>query len=156
MRSLRRPGGFTVIELMVVVAVLGVIAALAAPSFAGYIARTRLNGAANEAFSDLQYTRSEAIQRFTPARITFSSSGYVIDVPSTGATLRTVTWTGGTTGSVNMVVTFDPVRGTATVAGGATDLSNTGTSASARLNVNAAGRPVVCAVSGALGGMKPC
>jgi prepilin-type N-terminal cleavage/methylation domain-containing protein len=148
--------GFTIIELMVVVAVLGVIAAFAAPSFSDYIARSRLNGAANEAYSDLQYARSEAVQRYTPVRITFSSTGYVVEIASSGEDLRSVTWSNGTSGSTNMVATFDPVRGTAVVANGPTVLSNSGTGASARLNVNGAGRPVVCAVSGLLGGMKTC
>jgi type IV fimbrial biogenesis protein FimT len=156
MRFRRRPGGFTIIELMVVVAVLGVIAAFAAPSFSDYFARSRLNGAASEAYGDLQYARSEAVQRFTAARITFSATGYVVDIPATGQTLRTVTWSGGTSGSANMVATFDPVRGTAVVVNGPTVLSNSGTSASARLNVNTAGRPIVCSASGLLGGMKSC
>ncbi len=55
--------GFTVIELMVVVAVLAVLAALAAPSFTPLIERWRVRQAAEGLQSALYYARSEAIRR---------------------------------------------------------------------------------------------
>lgn len=38
----RRLGGFTLIELMVVVAIIGILAALAFPAYQAYTARTRV------------------------------------------------------------------------------------------------------------------
>jgi type IV fimbrial biogenesis protein FimT len=54
--------GFTAIELMVVVSILGVLAALAGPSFTPLIERWRVRSAAEDLISTLYYARSEAIK----------------------------------------------------------------------------------------------
>jgi type IV fimbrial biogenesis protein FimT len=59
----RSAAGFTLVELMVTVAVLAIIAAIAYPSFTSVINSNRLAGAANDLLGDLQYARSEAIRR---------------------------------------------------------------------------------------------
>lgn len=55
--------GFTMIELMVVVAVMAILIALAAPSFTPLIERWRVRGAAEALTSTVYYARSEAIKR---------------------------------------------------------------------------------------------
>ena len=52
--------GFTLVELMIVVALVAILLALAAPSFRETIARNRLEGVAGELSTDFQYARSEA------------------------------------------------------------------------------------------------
>lgn len=58
-----REAGFTIIETMVVVAILGVLAALAAPSFHSLIERWRVRQTADQLASSLTLARSEAIRR---------------------------------------------------------------------------------------------
>lgn len=58
-----RQHGFTAIELMVVVAIVAVLAALAGPSFTPLIERWRVRDAAESLTSTLYYARSEAIKR---------------------------------------------------------------------------------------------
>lgn len=63
--------GFTVIELMVVVALVAVILALAAPSMYDYLVRQRVAGINAELVTDLELARSEAIARNADVYVTF-------------------------------------------------------------------------------------
>jgi type IV fimbrial biogenesis protein FimT len=73
----RRGGGrrgFTLIELMVVVAVVGVILTLAVPSFLDYLLAQRLRGVHAQLVTDMQFARSEAVSRNTLLRVNIRSN----------------------------------------------------------------------------------
>ncbi len=61
-----RSKGLTLIELMVVVAMLGVLAALAAPSFADMLRRMRVESMREELQASIANARVEAISRGRP------------------------------------------------------------------------------------------
>jgi len=64
-----RGRGFTIIEMLMVVAILGIFAGLAAPSMADLLASTAVKGAATDLYSSLIVARSEAIKRRTNATV---------------------------------------------------------------------------------------
>jgi type IV fimbrial biogenesis protein FimT len=55
--------GFTLIEVLMVIGLLGVMLFAGMPSFQTFISKTRVSGAANELLGDLSYARSEAATR---------------------------------------------------------------------------------------------
>lgn len=55
-------GGFTIIEAMVTIAILGIVTAIAAPSVAALMASNRLSSSANETLGAMMLARSEAFR----------------------------------------------------------------------------------------------
>lgn len=67
--------GFTLIELMVTVAVIGVLAVVAVPAMTNLVNANRLNGAAGELQAAVQLARSEAVRRNVSVTLCPSSDG---------------------------------------------------------------------------------
>lgn len=63
--------GFTLVELMIVVAVVAVVLVLAAPSFRQLIDIQKLRGTTAQLVTDIQFARSEAVSRQEPVAITY-------------------------------------------------------------------------------------
>jgi type IV fimbrial biogenesis protein FimT len=59
----KRLSGFTLIEVLIVIALLGIVTALAAPGFASLVQNNRVQAAAGELQRALYYARSEAMSR---------------------------------------------------------------------------------------------
>jgi prepilin-type N-terminal cleavage/methylation domain-containing protein len=72
---MRRNRGFTLAELLIVVAVVAIVLTLAAPSFSDFILVQRLKGTSSELITDFQYARSEAVSRGRPVFVAFRLPG---------------------------------------------------------------------------------
>jgi type IV fimbrial biogenesis protein FimT len=59
--KMKRSGGFTIIEMLVTMAVLAIIAAFAAPSYNNLMRSIRIDGDLSSIRSTLTYARSEAV-----------------------------------------------------------------------------------------------
>lgn len=74
----RKIRGFTLIELMVTVAVLAVMAALAAPTFSQLLAGQRIRTTGYNIVGDLVLARSEAIKRGESVKMTPVASNWAL------------------------------------------------------------------------------
>lgn len=61
--------GFTLVEVMVVLAVVGISMALAAPYVLDIMARHRLKGAARQVMSDMMWARMEAVSEHNEFKV---------------------------------------------------------------------------------------
>lgn len=66
--------GFTLIELMIVVALIAIVITLTAPSLSNMIQTQRLRGVQAQLVTDLQFARSEATSRNTVLRLDFRNT----------------------------------------------------------------------------------
>jgi len=74
--------GFTLVELIITLAIASILLSMAVPSFTTTIKNNRLTTQANELISSINYARSEAIRRGTSVSLTSASvnwhTGWVI------------------------------------------------------------------------------
>ncbi len=89
-KILRGEQGFTATELMVVVGIVGVLSAIAAPALMPVIAAQRVKTATFDLYAALTYARSEAIKRNSVVTITPRTGGfaYGYDLTVGGSVLR--------------------------------------------------------------------
>lgn len=85
-----RTAGFTLIELMVVVSIIAIGAALAAPSFTQMIANYRVRSGAESMMNGLNYARAEAVRRNTAVSFALvtGGSGWNVSQVSPSAVLQ--------------------------------------------------------------------
>ena len=88
---MRKDAGFTLLELITVIAIAGVLTAIAVPNFLTYQSSSRLKGALSTLRGDLVGARMLAIKRGVEYQVAFTSGGYTIQRGnlSTGSTSYT-------------------------------------------------------------------
>jgi len=165
--------GFTLTELMITVAIIGILASIAVPSFQDMIERNRLKEAVEGLKSDLMWMRTETIKRSCNLRVTFTPATWNYTIfradgecgcPAgggncnelvingsqfTGVTMSSAAYGAGTT------TRFDFRRGTGVIAG-STQLDST--NYHVKVVVAPVGRVRICNIAGqtGLGGYTEC
>lgn len=79
--------GFTLLEVLVVVAIFAILTSLAFVGFRGTLKSYELRGAARQVYSDMQMARLKAIKEGQPATVAFSGTSYT--VTANGTTIKT-------------------------------------------------------------------
>lgn len=79
--SRKNESGFTILELLIIVILLGVLAAIAAPGWLGFINRQRVRTVNDRVFQSLRLAQSEAKRTKQSVKITFNP-GSATDPPT--------------------------------------------------------------------------
>lgn len=169
--------GITLVEAMVTLAILGILASVAAPSFKDLLLNLKLAGAAADFHSKVSWARTQAVQSGRPVTVQVSKlqngSCYAIftgspgecgcaatatscALPSTQWLLETLPAGSGLavdTSSATGHMTFDPVRGTNSPTMTTIFTASNGTSI--RHITNLMGRTRTCSPSNT-GGLPAC
>jgi len=176
--NIKQSIGFTLLELMIVVAIVGIVASIAVPSFQDTLERNHLKEAAESLKSDLMFARTESIKRSSNINISIDINGsswcYGIDVDNDTNNTNANAPCDCTTAGSCAVKTVDgnQFEGTTLTAGTDENItfffrrgsaSNTGatintTNYSVRAKVSDIGRITVCSPdsSKAIGGYDAC
>lgn len=137
-----RQRGFTIIESMIVIAIVGIVAAIAAPSFRNILATTRVKTAAADIHLSLTRARSEAIKR--NANITVdATAGWLAGWTLTnGIETHAAIGGGGITITGPTTITFTP-NGRATTNPVQISLTSTETIVARCISITLSGQPVI-------------
>ena len=181
--SYRTQSGVTLIELLVAIAVLAILLALAAPSFADLAERSALRGAADNVVGVVAAAREEAIKRDQWVRVDFKKVGTgfcvgavtvatattagcdcsaaacaVATFPEGARDLHRVTLAGDPTFGSDAGFVIDPKTGTlADIADGGSMELGTSKGYAARVAINAMGRASICTPGDkGIPGVKAC
>ncbi|WP_075791848.1 GspH/FimT family pseudopilin [Massilia putida] len=146
MVSRRRGRGFTMVELLAVVAITAILSAMAAPSFKSLVAGQRARSTATELYAALSLARSEAIKR--DAQVTLQSltggwqAGWTIPNPTdTGHPVANHGQVAGATITGPTAVVYLPNGRVASDTAPSFDIAVDGASSHRCVQVDLSGRP---------------
>jgi type IV fimbrial biogenesis protein FimT len=80
--------GFTLVELMVTIVLVGILLGIGVPSFRDFIRNSRMTSAANDLLADLNLARSESVKRRVPVTLCKSANGSACDTSATSSFSR--------------------------------------------------------------------
>ncbi|MEW5925423.1 MAG: GspH/FimT family pseudopilin [Candidatus Zixiibacteriota bacterium] len=102
MKRLLSKRGITLLELMASVVIIGILAAMAAPSFDRSVQRIKFRGETKDIVSLLRMARSEAITKKEPYGIYFDNQSKIITFFQDQANLSSYTYDAGSDGLVSV------------------------------------------------------
>jgi type IV fimbrial biogenesis protein FimT len=108
-----RENGFGLIELMIAVAILGIVLAFAIPSYKEWIENTKIRSIAESILNGVQRARAEAVTNNTAAVFTLSNNNWTVGCVTASVNCAAVIdqYTADST-SGNVTATPDPISKT--------------------------------------------
>ena len=85
---MRKNSGYSFIEVMTVIAIIGIVAGIVLPNVVGWLPRYRLRSGAEEIQSTLQLARLSAIKQNTDATVTFDTTNHTFEASISGQTIK--------------------------------------------------------------------
>ena len=100
--------GFTLVELMVLIGIVGLIASMAVPSFNSYLRANRIDVVGDQMASDLALARALAVSEGRVIRVEAESTGYVVVDPATDRQIRQREFPAGVSLDSPVTINFFP------------------------------------------------
>jgi type IV fimbrial biogenesis protein FimT len=108
---LRHDAGFTLLEILIACAIVGILAALAVPSFQLWIARQQLRQATTELAGNFTMARTAAMSRGSAITVTTAMTAGKATVTFGGNVFKPVTLSERVTNITAATVAFNPYGG---------------------------------------------
>ena len=172
-----RQGGLTLLELMVAIAILGILVVVAIPSFRDLLVLQRIKGAAELVQTDLMLARSEAVRRNVPVYVKLTTgadgclgigtsqcsclagSSDICNIKTTDLSPAGGAFPGIQLSSASATdLQFTAIRGAPNVINPAISLASTQANPSRQITVKLSllGLTSVCSPNGSVGGLSAC
>jgi prepilin-type N-terminal cleavage/methylation domain-containing protein len=142
--------GFTLIETMIVLAIMSILFAIAQPDFAKMISARQTRAVADELYADVYWAREEAIKRKEGVAVTLGAGGWAVTTTN-GALLKTYASKYAKVQVTGSDFTFDGIRG---LTAGSVVTVGGANAGSVSMNVLALGFADIC--SNDIGGFGKC
>jgi type IV fimbrial biogenesis protein FimT len=88
--NMQKNKGFTLVEMMVVIAIMAIVSAIAVPNFYSYAAGMKLRSASRDLYSTLQKTRANAIRDNRRWSVVLTATSYTVCGPDNDCTANNI------------------------------------------------------------------